>query len=174
MRTALAALCALLLLGGCERRSDRETAAELDRSQKDTTSRPATDADTAKPVLDWQPAPAFLPAGARAAVLEGDPAKPGPFRIRLEMPQGYEVPPHHHPMTERIRVREGILLLGRGEEWDDKKLDPLAVGDEDTVAAKEPHYIRAGLRTVIDVRSTGPLVITYVNPSDDPRKNSVE
>jgi hypothetical protein len=182
MRTTLATMCVLLLLGGCERRGDRETAAELDRSDSDTVTTTAADTteaardtpepavDTSKPALDWQPAPPFLPAGARAAVLEGDPGKPGPFRIRLEMPEGYEVRPHHHPMSEQIRVLEGILLLGRGKDWDDKKLDPLAVGDEATVAAKMPHYVRAGLRTVIDLKSTGPFEITYIEPADDPRK----
>jgi hypothetical protein len=181
MRTTLATLCLLLLLGGCERRGDRDTAAELDRPDGDTTG--TTDVardpaavdtparDTTGPALEWRPPP-FLPAGARAAVLEGDPTKAGPFRIRLDLPEGYEVRPHHHPMSERVRVIEGTLLLGRGKEWDDRKLNPLAAGDEDTVAAKEPHYVRAGLRTVLDVRSTGPFEITYVDPADDPRKGA--
>jgi hypothetical protein len=175
MRTTLATLCLVLLVGGCERRDDRETAAGLDQPDKDTTGRTAVARDTpgprdTGPTLDWKPAPPFLPTGARAAVLEGDPTKAGPFRIRLDLPEGYEVRPHHHPMIERIRVIEGTLLLGRGKEWDDRKLDPLAPGDEDTVAAKDPHYVRAGLRTVLDLRSTGPFEITYVDPEDDPRK----
>jgi hypothetical protein len=154
MRTTLATLCLLLLLGGCERRSDRDTATQ-------------TATDTA---LDWRPAPPALPAGARAAVLEGDPGKPGPFRIRLEMPGGYEVRPHHHPMSEHIEVLEGTILLGRGKDWADDKLNPLAVGDKADVAPKEPHFVRAKERTVIGVRSAGPFEITYINPADDPRK----
>src|SRR6266513_607236 len=31
----------------------------------------------------WGPAPAFLPAGATAAVLDGDPMKSGEFTLRL-------------------------------------------------------------------------------------------
>ena len=38
--------------------------------------------------LNWGPAPAILPAGARLAVLEGDPSKAGPFTMRLAMPAG--------------------------------------------------------------------------------------
>jgi hypothetical protein len=32
--------------------------------------------------IQWGPAPAVLPAGAKLAVLDGDPAKPGPFTMR--------------------------------------------------------------------------------------------
>jgi hypothetical protein len=174
MRTTFAALCVLLLLGGCERRGDRETAAELDRPDDDTMTTTPAAADTADPAPKWQPAPPALPAGARAVVLEGDPGQPGPFRIRLDMPDGYEVRPHHHPMSEHIRVVEGHLWLGRGKDWDDKKLDPLAVGDKADVAPKESHYLRAALRTVIEVRGTGPLENTYIDPADDPRKAPVE
>jgi len=175
MRTTLATLCALVLLVGCERRGDRETGAELDQSGNDTMTTTAAAGDaTADTALDWQPAPAALPAGARVAVLEGDPAKPGPFRIRVDMPDGYEVRPHHHPMSEQVRALEGTALLGRGTKWDDDKLSPIAVGDEATVAAKEPHFIRARERTLIEVRSTGPFEVTYVNPADDPRKAPVQ
>ena len=33
--------------------------------------------------LQWGPAPPFLPADARFAVVSGDPGKPGPFAIQL-------------------------------------------------------------------------------------------
>jgi hypothetical protein len=173
MRTTLATLCVLLLLGGCERRGDRDTAAELDRSKNDTMSTTAAAGDTAAMALDWQPAPPFLPAGARAAVVEGDPTKPGPFLIRLEMPAGYEVRPHYHLMSEQVALLEGTALLGRGKEWKDDKLKPLAVGDAATLAVKEPHFLQAKERSVVEVRSTGPFEITYINPADDPRKKPV-
>lgn len=172
MRTTPATLCVLLLVGGCERRGDPETA-KLE-SGNDTATTTAAAVDTAPAAPEWGPAPPFLPAGARAAVVEGDPSKPGPFLIKLELPEGYEIRPHHHPMSERVKVVEGTLLLGRGKEWDDRKLNPLAVGEEAEVAAREPHYLRAGLRSVIEVRSTGPFEITYVNPADDPRKATTQ
>ncbi len=174
MRIQLAILCVLLFLGGCERRGDREAGDELGRSDNDTMKAIAPAVDTPDAGPDWGPPPPFLPAGARAAVIEGDPGKPGPFRLKLELPDGYEIRPHHHPMSEHIRVVEGNLWLGRGKDWDDKKLNPLASGDTAGVAAKEPHYVRATLRTVIEVRSTGPFAITYVKPEDDPRKAAVE
>ncbi|MBA3260096.1 MAG: cupin domain-containing protein, partial [Gemmatimonadales bacterium] len=98
----------------------------MDRSDADTTAGTAAAAagDTTGDALNWGPAPAAFRAGARAAVLEGDPAKPGPFTIRLDLPDGYEVRPHHHPMSERVRVLEGTALLGRGKRWDDNELKP--------------------------------------------------
>jgi mannose-6-phosphate isomerase-like protein (cupin superfamily) len=179
MRITPATLCALLALGGCERQGDRERGAELDKAgdtvaaaAPDTSVAAARDTPAAGP--DWGPAPPFLPTGARAAVLEGDPGKPGRFRIQLDMPDGYEIRPHHHPMSEHIRVVKGNLWIGRGKDWDDKKLSPLTVGDSAGVAAREPHYVRSTLRTVIEVISTGPFEASYIDPADDPRKASVE
>jgi hypothetical protein len=181
MRITPATFCALLVLAGCERRDDREADAELDRRDKDTVTTTTEPGDTAAAAArdtgggpDWGPAPAFLPAGTRAAVLEGDLSTPGPFRIQLDMPDGYEIRPHHHPMSEHIRVVKGNLWIGRGEDWDDEKLFPHALGDTASLAPEEPHYLRATLRTVIEVRSTGPFEITYVDPADDPRKTAVE
>ncbi|MBA3259590.1 MAG: hypothetical protein H0T68_09015 [Gemmatimonadales bacterium] len=77
-------------------------------------------------------------------------------------------------MSERVRVLEGTALLGRGKRWDDNELKPIAVGNEASVAAKEPHFVRARERTLLEVRSTGPFEITYVNPADDPRKAPVQ
>ena len=44
-----------------------------------------------------------LPAGAKLAVVSGDPSKAGPFTIRVKMPADYAVPPHHHPADEMVR-----------------------------------------------------------------------
>jgi hypothetical protein len=41
--------------------------------------------------MQWGPAPAILPAGAKLAVLDGDPTKPGLFTMRLSMPDGYRI-----------------------------------------------------------------------------------
>jgi len=38
--------------------------------------------------LTWGPAPPFLPAGAKFALVSGDPGKAGPFEIQLDLPNG--------------------------------------------------------------------------------------
>src|SRR5437868_3924086 len=42
--------------------------------------------------VKWGPAPPSLPAGAKAAVLVGDPSKPAPYVLRVQFPDGYKVP----------------------------------------------------------------------------------
>ena len=172
MRSTLATLCALLILNGCERRGNGEVGAKADRPASDTITATTTTADTAVAV-NWQPAPPGLPAGARFVVIEGDPAKAGAYTLKLELPAGYEVRPHWHPMTEHVKVLEGGVLLGRGKQWDEAKMKPLGVGDEAEVAPKEPHYLKASERTVVESRGTGPIQVTYVNPADDPRKKPI-
>jgi hypothetical protein len=170
MRTTIAALCVLGLLAGCERKIDRT--AEADRSAADTMTSTAAAGDSTA-ALQWGPAPPGLPAGGRMAVLDGDPSKPGSFTVRLEAPKGYEVRPHHHPTSEQVRLIEGAFLLGHGKNWDDKKLEPLAVGAELNLAAKEPHFVRATEQSIVEIRSEGPFEIVYENPTDDPRKAPV-
>jgi hypothetical protein len=171
MRTTLAFLCALGLLAGCERKSDRTTGAEADRAGADTmTSTAATGDSASAAALQWGPAPPGLPAGGRMAVLDGDPTKPGSFTVRLEAPQGYEVRPHHHPTSERVRLIEGAFMVGHGKNWDDGKLEPLAVGAEVNLAARAPHFVPAKEQSIVEIRSEGP----YENPSDDPRKAAVQ
>jgi hypothetical protein len=38
--------------------------------------------------IEWKAGPASLPAGAKMAVLEGDPRKEGPFVVRFQFPDG--------------------------------------------------------------------------------------
>src|SRR5262245_14461945 len=68
--------------------------------------------------LKWKPAPASLPPGAKIAVLEGDPTREGPFVMRLLLPDGYRIPPHVHPRTERLTVISGTFHVGMGDKFD--------------------------------------------------------
>ena len=65
--------------------------------------------------LNWGPAPGILPAGARLAVLDGDPSKAGPYTMRLEMPAGYRIPPHFHQLDEHVTVISGAFQVGMGD-----------------------------------------------------------
>src|SRR6187402_2394727 len=65
----------------------------------------------------WGPAPPGLPAGSQAAVLSGDPGKPGPFTIRAKLPAGYKMPPHWHATDEHLTVMSGTLAMGMGDTF---------------------------------------------------------
>jgi quercetin dioxygenase-like cupin family protein len=69
-----------------------------------------------------------------------------------------------------VTVVSGAFSIGKGEQWDDSKLVRLDAGDFIHMPPGERHFARATGETVIQLHSTGPWGITYVNPQDDPRK----
>jgi hypothetical protein len=67
--------------------------------------------------VKWGPAPAFIPAGAQLAVLEGNPmGDSGDYTIRLKMPDGYKIAPHTHPLRENVTVISGTLKVWYGQD----------------------------------------------------------
>jgi quercetin dioxygenase-like cupin family protein len=124
------------------------------------------------PVLKWGPAPAVFPAGAKMAVLQGDPSKPELFTVRLAFPAGYTIAPHVHPTDEHITVISGTFLVGMGDKADFTNPVVLPVGGFITAPAKMAHFARAKGATVVQVSAIGPFALTYVNPADDPQKKA--
>lgn len=131
---------------------------------------PALYAGAQAPPLKWGPAPAIFPAGAKMAVLQGDPMKPAMFTVRLDMPDGYTIAPHWHPTDEHVTVINGTFLVGMGDKIDPRKMESLPAGGFITAPAKMHHYARAKGHTVVQVSAMGPFVLTYVNPADDPTR----
>jgi quercetin dioxygenase-like cupin family protein len=120
--------------------------------------------------VSWGPGPAALPAGAKAALLQGDPEKAGQFTMRLWFPDGYRVPPHSHPADELVTVLEGTFRIGMGDKFDASALATLRA---DGFVAMQPgtrHFVQTQGNTVIQVHGIGPWKINYVNPADDPRR----
>jgi quercetin dioxygenase-like cupin family protein len=119
--------------------------------------------------MKWQEGPATLPNGARIAVLEGNPSKDGPFVFRLKIPDGYRVPPHTHPKTERVTVISGTFNIGMGEKFDLHATKPMAAGTYGYWEAGMKHFVWAKGETILQFHGMGPWSIRYVNSEDDPR-----
>jgi quercetin dioxygenase-like cupin family protein len=119
--------------------------------------------------IPWKDGPPSLPTGAKFAVLEGDPSKEGPFTMRLKVPNGYRIPPHTHPKTERLTVISGTFRLGMGETFDADKMRDLTAGTYGFWPAGMKHYAAAKGETIVQLHGIGPWQINYLNPSDDPR-----
>ena len=117
----------------------------------------------------WGKAPAGLPEGAELAVLKGDPTKPGPFTIRLRFPDGYRVAPHTHPTAENLTVVSGVLLIAHGPNMRSAGPATLEAGGKLALAAEAPHSVTARGVTIVEIESTGPFAIKYLNQADDPR-----
>ena len=114
---------------------------------------------------------AGLPAGAKMAVVSGNPAKAGPFVIRGMLPANYAVPPHSHPTDEVVRVISGgPLTYGMGTKADASNSGSLTKGYHVTMQATMNHWVTTTDPLEIQVSGNGPFAINYVNPADDPRK----
>jgi quercetin dioxygenase-like cupin family protein len=120
--------------------------------------------------IKWQEGPPSLPKGAMIAVLEGDPTKEGPFVFRVKVPDGYRVPPHTHPKTERVTVLSGTFNIGMGDKFDEKATRAMVAGTYGYWPAGMKHFVWAKGETILQFHGTGPWTIEYLNPDDDPRK----
>ena len=118
--------------------------------------------------VKWGPAPPIFPAGAKFAVIDGDPASAGPATVRLLLPAGYKLPPHRHPTDEHVTVLSGSLSLGMGDTMDTTHGAPLKAGGYAVAPAKAHHYAWTKQGATVQVHFMGPFGLTYVNPADDP------
>jgi quercetin dioxygenase-like cupin family protein len=120
--------------------------------------------------IAWKPGPPSIPPGAQIAVLRGDPAKPGPFTVRVRFPDGYRLPPHIHPSEERATVLQGTLVVGFGERWGEGERLAMPAGSYRVTPRGAPHYLEARGETIFQVEGIGPVAVSYIDPADDPRK----
>ena len=157
MRYALLLVAAILPFGALAAQGSPSSSAEPGQAHVTTPEH-----------LNWGPAPAILPAGARLAVLEGDPSKAGPYTMRLEMPAGYRIPPHFHHADEHVTVISGAFQVGMGDTFDQGNLTTLPPGTFGVIPPGMHHFARADQATVIQLHGMGPWGLTYVNPADQP------
>jgi hypothetical protein len=147
-----------------------QTAAPKKAATKAKSSGPAPVVVTPDKI-QWGPAPAVFPAGAQFAVLSGDPMKPGPFVVRIKTPDGYRIMPHWHPTAESVTVLSGEFHVGMGDKFDETSMTTLPAESLAVVPPHHNHYAMAKGETVVQVSSTGPFKLVYVNPTDDPSKS---
>ncbi len=119
--------------------------------------------------LTWVAPPAYA-KGSQFAVVKGDPTKEGMYVVRLKVPAGFRIPAHTHPNDENVTVLSGVFQIGTGDRLDDKKVETIKAGGYSYVAKGMTHYALFPEHTVIQLHGVGPQGITYVDPSDDPRK----
>jgi len=122
--------------------------------------------------LSWKDA-AALPPGAKIAILEGDPSKDGLFVMRILLPDGFHIPPHTHPKTERVTVLSGTFHIAMGETLERSAARALPAGSYGFWPAGMKHTAWAEGETIVQLHGIGPWAIIYVNPADDPRNRKL-
>jgi len=119
--------------------------------------------------LKWGDAPPGLPAGARVAVVSGDPTQSQPYVLRAQLPANYRIPPHWHPTVENITVLSGTVAVGMGDTFNESAMQEVPAGGFTLVPADMHHFFMSKAASTIQVHGLGPFAVTYVNPADDPR-----
>ena len=118
--------------------------------------------------MKWGAAPPVLPKGAKIAVLNGDPFKPGPYTLRLAAPANYRIAPHWHSQTENLTILSGTLYLGMGDQMSAETARAVKTGGYHYLPAKMHHYAFTKAPTVIQIQGEGPFDINYLDPKDNP------
>jgi hypothetical protein len=114
--------------------------------------------------MKWMPQGALALPGLEQALLIGDPAKPGPYTIRLKFPAGFKVPPHTHPDSREVTILSGTWYTGYGDTTDASKLKALPAGSFYTEPANVSHYVEVREPVLIQVSGTGPSGRKFVGP----------
>ena len=142
----------------------------LDEKPKDPAAASSGHVMMAPADLKWSDGPPSLPAGAKIAILNGDPKKEGLFTMRLEFPAGFKIPPHTHPGAEHVTVISGSFNMGHGAKFDEAAARELTAGSFSLMPAGMQHFGWTKTGCVVQVHAMGPFEINYVNPTDDPRQ----
>ncbi|MDQ6634581.1 MAG: SgcJ/EcaC family oxidoreductase [Gemmatimonadota bacterium] len=100
-----------------------------------------------------------FPAGAKIAVLHGDPGGKGDYTLRLQFPDGYMFPVHWHPGGEHLTVLSGSFLLAMGNTTDAAALKTYEPGDFLYIPGRNSHFGGARGTTVIQLHGMAPFAI---------------
>ena len=125
----------------------------------------------AKNIL-WSPAPASLPAGAKAALLQGNPTETGRYVIRVQFPANYKIPFHSYANAMDVTVVSGTLYVANTQTFDKKKAFAIKPGDFYHLPARAPQFTFTKGETVLEIHGEGPLKLTYTSSTDDPLKGA--
>lgn len=125
----------------------------------------ASHAFTSAAELRWADfSPPGFPAGARIAVVHGDPGAEGPYTVRISLPEGYVIPAHYHGKDETLTVLSGTFQIAMGETRDERRLRSFRAGDVLFFPAGMPHFGGVKGPTVVQLHGIGPFTTTVIEP----------
>ena len=151
----------------------KSTATDQKPAAPNTTGAAAKKNAWAPAEMKWVDAPPIIPAGAKMAVLDGNPMSDDLYTIRLKLPDGYKVAPHWHPKREEVTIVSGGLGIGMGDKFDAAKLKSYPRGSFFYMDPEMHHYVQAKGATEVQIHGRGPVQFNYIDPNDDPSKKKM-
>ncbi len=101
------------------------------------------------------------PMGAKMAVLQGDPSKPGLYVVLVKWTPHHMSHPHWHPNDRFITVISGTWWVGTGPKFDPDTTVAMPAGSFITHFAKQIHYDGAkDTEAVLEIVGEGPATAT--------------
>ena len=101
------------------------------------------------------------PTGSKAAVLLGDPEKPGLYIVLVKWTAHHMSHPHFHPNDRFITVLSGTWWVGTGSKFDPDSTVPIPAGSFVTHFGKQIHYDGAkDGDAVLEIVGEGPAKAT--------------
>ncbi|MDB6090709.1 MAG: hypothetical protein JWN85_3493 [Gammaproteobacteria bacterium] len=108
-------------------------------------------------------------AGIRTTVVAGDPAKPGPYTIRLSVPANSRIQAHTHRDNRTCVVIAGTWYFGYGPVAGAAAEKALRAGSFYTEPAGVAHFAETRAEpVVVYITGSGPTDTVYVKASDAP------
>lgn len=120
--------------------------------------------------LTWTDATGY-PAGCKMAEVHSD-AKAMIASAYMKFPSGMKVAAHTHPAAHWGTVVTGTMTFGLGT--DPTKGTAMGAGDFLYIPAGAPHWLVAKTDCTLSTTAMGEAGMTYINPTDDPRKGQAE
>jgi quercetin dioxygenase-like cupin family protein len=104
-------------------------------------------------------------SGVQRAVLEGDPAKPGLYVIRVKFPRGMMSTNHYHREDRHVVVIQGTWYSGTGEDFAPEKTLAMRPGSYMKHPAGATHFDGAKEEEVIvQIIGIGPTETVRLRP----------
>ena len=114
-------------------------------------------------------------SGMQRAVIEGDPAKPGLYIIRVKFPPGLMSNSHYHKEDRHAVVLKGTWYTGAGDEFLPEKTVPLKVGGYMKHPAGGHHFDGAKEEEVIvQIVGIGPSETVRLRPQEGNYRSSLK
>jgi len=121
----------------------------------------------------YEPGPANLPKGTQISRVAGDPAKSGPFVLRIKFPAETVIAPHTHAQAETLTILSGAIYHQHGAKLDRNAGKPLRAGGFVYLPQDMPHALWTQSEPVeLQVNGTGPFGLNYIDPADDPSRTT--